>query len=63
MQASQEVSHFPAGDLKAAMKSQKGMTSIKRKRQNNFQKKHHLGTVSKNIFTGGLKYFTVLTSP
>ena len=46
---SQEVSPFPAGDHKAAMKRRKSMRNTRRKNTNDPQKKYRLGTVSKNI--------------
>ena len=43
----QEVSHFPAGDHKAAMNKQQSMTNTNINNKNDQQKKHRLGMVSK----------------
>ena len=53
---SQEVSPFPAGDEKAAMKRRESMT-IRRQNTNDPQKKYRLGTVSKNILLDGFNRF------
>ena len=56
MQESQEVSPFPAGGHWAAMNRQESMTITRNINcKNDPQKKHCLGTVSKNSFTWGLK--------
>ena len=52
---SQEVSPFPAGGHKTAMNRRESMTNTKHDNKNDPQKKHHLVTVSKNIFTEGLR--------
>ena len=57
LQECQEVSHFPAGDHKAARKRQN--TNNKK----DPQKKHHLGTVSKKITGGLMLHGYIPTSP
>ena len=53
IQESQEVSTFAVGDHKTAMNRKKASQNINNK---SFpQKKHRLGTLSNNFFTGGLK--------
>ena len=52
---SKEVSLYTAGDHKAAINRKDSMTDTKNKYQNGSTKKHRVGTVCKNIFTGGLK--------
>ena len=54
---SQEVSPFPAGDQKAAMKRRESMTDNQKTNTNDQQKKYRLGTVSKNILLEGLNRF------
>ena len=55
IQESQEASPFPAGNHKAAMNRQESMTNTKHNNKKDPQKKHRLGTVCKNIFTGAFK--------
>ena len=54
---SQEVSPFPAGDLKAAMNRGESRRNTGHKNKNGPQKKLRLGTVSKNILLEGLDRF------
>ena len=54
---SQEVSHFPAGEHKAAMNRRESMTNIRHKNTNDPKKKYRLRTVSKNILLEGLNQF------
>ena len=54
---SQEVSPFPAGDIKAAMNKRESMRNRRHKNTNDPQKKYCLRTVSKNILLGGLNQF------
>ena len=57
---SQEVSQFPAGDHKASHQQTEVHENITKQIRNNIndpQKKHRLGTVSKNIFLEGLNRF------
>ena len=49
----QEASPFPAGDHKATMNRQENMTYTKHKQQNDPQKKHRLGKVSKTLLLEG----------
>ena len=51
---SQEVSPFPADDHKASTSVHESITKQDRNKINEPQKKHHLGTVSKNILLEGL---------
>ena len=54
---SQEVSPFPAGDHKPTRNRHDSTThtNMKHNLQERSTKKHRLGTVSKNSFTGGIK--------
>ena len=62
---SQEVSPFPAGDHKAPTTDvHESITKQDRNNINDPQKKHRLGTVSKNILLDGLNRFNgAPTSP
>ena len=61
---SQEVSPFPAGDHKASTDVHEIITKQDRNSINDPQKKHRLGTVSKDILLEGLNRFNgVPTSP
>ena len=55
IQESQEISPFPVGDHKAAMKSQENTLNTIHKYQKRSTKKHCLETVSKTTFLEGLK--------
>ena len=52
-QESQEASPCPAGGHKAVMNRHESMANTKYKQQNDPQKKHCLGTVSKKYFHWG----------
>ena len=56
---SQEVSSFPAGDhnAKTNRSARKHITKQDRNNINDPQKKHRLGTVSKNVYLEGLNRF------
>ena len=54
---SQEVSHFPAGDRKAAMNRCENMRTQGINNTNDPQKKNRLGTVSKNSLLEALNWF------
>ena len=54
---SQEVSPFPAGDHKAAMKRRESMRNTRQKDTNDPQRKYRLRTVSKNILLERLNRF------
>ena len=54
---SQEVSPFLAGDHKAAMNRAKAWQAQDIDNKNDLQKKHRLGSVSKNILLEGLNRF------
>ena len=60
---SQEVSPFPAGDHKAAMKRRESMRNKRHKNTKYRQKKYRFGTVIKIILQEGLNSFTEPTSP
>ena len=55
---SQDVSPLPAGDHKASTDVYESITKQDRNKINDPQKKHRLGTVSKNILLEGLNQFT-----
>ena len=55
VQESQDVSCFPARVHKAILNRQDSMTDMNTKYKKDPQKKHYLGTVSKNYFIEGLK--------
>ena len=55
---SQEVSSLPSVKYKAAMNRRESMTNTNINNVNDQQKKHCLGTVSKNILLEGLTCFT-----
>ena len=55
IQESQEVTSFPAGHHKAARNRLVSMTNTKHKNKKDPQRKHRLGTVSKQKLLEGLK--------